>query len=120
MQLYKKIVECNGLIISEYPINFLGTFYTFPERNRIIAGLSSLLVVIQAGISSGSLITANFAIDQGKDVFVVPRVKIGKGAVVGARSSVFKDLEGGYVYAGSPVKMIKNRNIKNYWLKENE
>lgn len=45
----------------------------------------------------------------GTDVFVGPGVTIGKGAVVGARSSVFKSLEGGYVYLGSPAKAIKKR-----------
>jgi putative colanic acid biosynthesis acetyltransferase WcaF len=43
------------------------------------------------------------------DVFVGPDVRIGRGAVVGARSSVFKSIPGGKVYAGSPVKMIKDR-----------
>ena len=43
------------------------------------------------------------------DVFIGPGVTVGKGAVVGARSSVFKDIEGGYVYAGNPLRKIKNR-----------
>jgi len=43
------------------------------------------------------------------DVYVAPGVKIGEGAVVGARSSVFRDIEGGYVYVGTPVKKIKKR-----------
>lgn len=43
------------------------------------------------------------------DVFIAPGVKIGRGAVVGARSSVFKNLEGGWVYAGNPLKVIKKR-----------
>jgi len=43
------------------------------------------------------------------DVYVAPGVRIGKGAVIGARSSVFKDIEGGYVYAGCPAKKIKKR-----------
>jgi putative colanic acid biosynthesis acetyltransferase WcaF len=44
------------------------------------------------------------------DVFVGPEVTIGRGAVVGARSSVFKSIEGGFVYAGNPLKMIKKRS----------
>jgi putative colanic acid biosynthesis acetyltransferase WcaF len=43
------------------------------------------------------------------DVFIAPGVKVGKGAVVGARSSVFKNIEGGYVYAGNPLRKIKRR-----------
>jgi len=46
------------------------------------------------------------------DVYVAPGVTIGKGAVVGARSSVFKDLDGGKVYVGSPAKFIKDRVVE--------
>lgn len=43
------------------------------------------------------------------DVFIAPGVTVGKGAVVGARSSVFKNIEGGYVYAGNPLRKIRKR-----------
>jgi putative colanic acid biosynthesis acetyltransferase WcaF len=46
------------------------------------------------------------------DVFVAPGVRIGKGAVIGARSSVFNDLEGGYVYAGNPIVKVRKREMK--------
>ncbi len=46
------------------------------------------------------------------DVYIAPDITIGKGAVVGARSSVFKDLEGGKIYIGSPAKFIKNREVE--------
>ncbi|MBR3894912.1 MAG: DNA-processing protein DprA [Clostridia bacterium] len=61
-----------GLIVSEYPPGTPPNHYQFPVRNRIISGLSQGTVVIEAGIGSGSLITARNAILQGKDVFTVP------------------------------------------------
>ncbi|MBE6787835.1 MAG: DNA-protecting protein DprA, partial [Ruminococcaceae bacterium] len=61
-----------GCLISEYPPDIPITRYTFPVRNRIISALALGTVVIEAGIRSGALITANHAIEQGKDVFVVP------------------------------------------------
>lgn len=70
--LAKDIVRNGGLLLSEYFPNRKPTKYTFPERNRIISGLSRGVLVIEAGLGSGSLITANMAIDQGKELFVVP------------------------------------------------
>ena len=62
----------NGLFLSEYPPNQKATRFTFPVRNRILAGISDAVLVTEAGAKSGSLITAGFALEQGKDVFVVP------------------------------------------------
>ncbi|MCD2345985.1 DNA-processing protein DprA [Clostridium guangxiense] len=70
-ELYCKIVD-KGCIISQYEPNTKPMPYNFPVRNRIISGLSDLIVVVEAGIKSGSLITANAALDQGKDVAAVP------------------------------------------------
>lgn len=70
--LADNIIKNGGLVISEYFPTFSPTKYTFPERNRIISGLSRGVLVIEAGIGSGSLITATRAIEQGKDLFVVP------------------------------------------------
>jgi len=66
-----RIIE-NGGIISEYPPNLTGQKYHFPLRNRIIAGLSKAVVVIEGSINSGALITAKRANEQGRDVFAVP------------------------------------------------
>jgi DNA processing protein len=72
-RLYEKILENGGLIISEYEPDFKPQLWTFPQRNRIVAGLSSLgILVIEAGEKSGALITASLARQQGKKVFAVP------------------------------------------------
>ena len=71
----KKLKECierDGLVISEYPPGTGPQKYHFPRRNRIISGLSELTVVVQAGNSSGALITAELAAEQGRDVCAVP------------------------------------------------
>jgi DNA processing protein len=62
----------NGAVITEYPEGTIGAIYTFPERNRIVSGLSLGVVVIEAPEQSGALITANLALEQNKEVFAVP------------------------------------------------
>lgn len=69
--LQEEIVE-KGLVISEYENDFSGNQYSFPARNRIISGLSEGVVVVEAGSSSGSLITAQFAGEHGRTVYAVP------------------------------------------------
>ncbi|MEI6092592.1 MAG: DNA-processing protein DprA [bacterium] len=70
--IYEQIIKEGGLIISEYPLGTEGTKWTFPQRNRIIAGLSQGVLVVEAGEKSGSLITASLASGYGRDVFAVP------------------------------------------------
>ncbi len=70
--LAQKILDCGGLLISEYPEGTSGAKFTFPRRNRIISGLSLAVVVIEAKERSGSLITAEWARKQGKKIFAVP------------------------------------------------
>ena len=71
--LEEKIVELGGAIISEYPLGTKVQKMHFPARNRIISGMSNGVLVIEAKEKSGTLITVDFALEQGRDVFVVPR-----------------------------------------------
>jgi len=69
--LYREIIQ-KGCIISEYPINEQPRQGYFPMRNRLISGLADGIIVVEAKKSSGSLITAHYGLDQGKDIFAVP------------------------------------------------
>lgn len=71
MHLYDEIAK-NGLILSEYEPGHPGQQWTFPQRNRIISGLSKTVIVVEGAYKSGSMITANLALAQGRDVFAVP------------------------------------------------
>ena len=71
-KLFEEIVASGGVIMSEFPPNMDGDKGTFPARNRIIAGLSRGTIVVEAGKKSGALITAGFAADSSRDVFVIP------------------------------------------------
>lgn len=66
------IIDAGGLILSEFPLRMGADMFTFPLRNRIIAGLGLATVVLEAPESSGALITAKLAFDYGREVFAVP------------------------------------------------
>jgi len=70
--LFKEIIKNNGAIISEYIIGTKPLAKNFPKRNRIISGLASGVIVVEAREKSGTLITVDFALEQGKNIYAVP------------------------------------------------
>ncbi|MBI2644189.1 MAG: DNA-protecting protein DprA [Candidatus Wildermuthbacteria bacterium] len=105
--LYEAIMKQDGLIVSEYEGGFVPTLWSFPRRNRIIAGLSQATLVIEAGEKSGSLITANFAKKFHRKLFAVP------GPVTSSVSQgTLKLLEEG-------ATVVKNAQRIISWYKEN-
>lgn len=92
--LYNEIISCGGCVISEFPPGTTPRPMYFPIRNRIISGLSKLIIVAEAGEKSGSLITATRALEQGKDVLAIP------GSIFSAESKGTNKLikEGAHVF----------------------
>lgn len=70
-RLYEEVIRCGG-VISEYPPGMEGLAYHFPQRNRLISGLSDVIFVIEAGEKSGTLITVNCGLEQGKTILALP------------------------------------------------
>jgi len=70
--LYQEILDNNGLIISEYKGDMQPVLWSYPQRNRIVAGLSKAILVAEAGLKSGSLITANYSKKFKRKIFALP------------------------------------------------
>ncbi len=70
--LYENIIKSGGAIVSEYVVGTKPIGKNFPRRNRIISGMAKRLIVIEAKIKSGTFITVDFALEQGKDIYAVP------------------------------------------------
>jgi DNA protecting protein DprA len=70
IDLYNQILCNNGLILSEYSCDLKPALWTYPRRNRIVAGIGKATLVVEASLNSGSLITARLANDYGRDVFI--------------------------------------------------
>jgi DNA processing protein len=71
-QLKQRVIEKNGLLLSEYPPGTPGLKWHFPVRNRLIAALGKALVMMEAQVRSGSMVTVQHALDQGKEVYAYP------------------------------------------------
>lgn len=112
--LFKEIIEKGGLIISEYPPNTKPNLKNFPFRNRIIAGLSIAVLVVEAKFRSGSSVTARYAFKQGKEVFCLPHTLEDKNGVgtnnllkAGAKLITKPQEIGKYLN----TKIVKEKNI---------
>jgi len=70
-KLYEEIVE-KGIVLSEMPMGLPPTAGLFPRRNRIVSGLSDAIIISEAAFQSGSMITAEYALEQGREIFVIP------------------------------------------------
>lgn len=106
--LANRIIDNGGLIITEYKPNEKGLSFHFPKRNRIIAGLSKGVLITEATLKSGSMHTKDFALEYGKELFVVP------GRITDIYSfgcnSVIKSLQGSMVL--SPQDILDAYNLK--------
>ncbi len=96
--LVKKIIKTGGCLISEYPAGTHGSIFTFPERNRIISGLSLGVLVVEAKRKSGALITANWAKQQGRKIFAIPG------------SIHFLNSKGPHLLIKQGAKLVENAN----------
>lgn len=72
LRLAEKIIDAGGCVVSEFPPEMKAELYTFPMRNRLMAGISKAALIIEAQEKSGTLITARMALDYNKDVLAVP------------------------------------------------
>lgn len=105
--LCKRIVEEGGAIISEYEIDTPPNKQNFPARNRIISGLSDGILVVEAKKKSGTYITIDFALEQGKDVFIIP------GSIYSQTSEGTNELiKQGASIITTPEEIIKEINTK--------
>lgn len=109
INLYRKIIESNGLIISEYPPNVKAKSEFFLERNRIVSGLSIGILVIEAAYRSGTSVTARIAKEQGKKIFVLPH-EIGDIHGVGTNNLIRK----GATLVTSTKEIIKEYDFLKY------
>ncbi len=94
--LFEKIIAQGGLIVSVFSMNTIPEPWNFPQRNRIISGMSRGCLVLQAAVKSGALITAECALEQGREVFALP-------------GSIFDPLSAGcHLLIGQGAKLVTN------------
>ncbi|MCM1114580.1 MAG: DNA-processing protein DprA [Clostridium sp.] len=95
-------IKKNGALVTEYPPFARAARHTFPMRNRIISGLSLAVLVVEAGVKSGSLITANYALEHGRDLFAIP------ASVLSAEfAGTNKLIDDGAMVATKPIHLVQ-------------
>jgi len=102
--LFEEIINNNGAIVSEYTFGTKPLAQNFPQRNRIISGMSKGVVVVEAKEKSGTLITVDFALEQGKEVYVIP------GNINSANSYGTNEL----IKQGAKVVTLPNEVIEDF------
>ena len=111
--LAEEMIKKGGAVISEYPPGAPGLKHHFPARNRIIAGLSAGTLVVEAPEKSGALITAGFALEQGRDVFAIPGQMFSPNAV-----GVHRLIQDGAKLVTSADDIIEELNLVRKNIKE--
>jgi len=111
-------IEENGVLITEFPVSTKPVAQNFPLRNRIISGISSGIVVIEAGEKSGALITANYAIEQNRELFAIPGpvdssfftgtnrlIQKGHAKLVMDAADILEELDTSFKRSGKAIKL---------------
>lgn len=107
-KLYNDILKNKGLIISEFEGDFPPEVWTYPKRNRIVAGLSNAALIIEAGDKSGSLITANYAKEYKRKLFAVP------GPITSSNSvGIVQLLKEGALIASKAKDILEHYDLKS-------
>ncbi len=118
--IYNEALLKDSLIISEYSPGTPGFAWNFPQRNRIISGLSDAVIVIEADIDSGALITARFAIKQDRLLFALPgsvdsRVSYGPNALIKSKTAELLISEIDILEKiGQPIQKSLNLGVENF------
>lgn len=109
--LYQSILDKGGLVVTEYKPNVLPASYTFPARNRIIAGLCRGVLITEATLKSGSMHTKEYALENGRDLFVVP------GRITDIYSQgcnqIIKNCQSAMVLDSSEIISLYGKNVTN-------
>lgn len=111
-KLSLQIIENGGALISEYPPDEPAQIGYFPQRNRIISGISSATLVVESSEKGGSLITARFAFDQGREVFAIPG-NINYEHSIGCNNLIKNNIAS---LCSSPNDILENLGWKNEFL----
>ena len=115
ISLAKSIIESLGALISEFPPDYPSLPGNFPSRNRIISGLSLGVLVVEAAEDSGSLITARFALEQGRDVFAIPgpvTSNLSKGPIQLIKDGAIVVIEPGEILDEIGIFQVQNAKSK--------
>jgi len=98
LELSKNIIKTGGCLISEYPPSTRGSKKTFPERNRIISGISLAILAIEAKERSGTSIVIRKALEQNKKVFTINSFHFPKTQVIKTSQDILKEIKNGFNY----------------------